>query len=326
MAGRMTTRLQSRLMCCQKGGPVSSAAKNGAQGLKIKKEEGKKVGGIESKETKATKDKGGKPEKKKIKVEHIKIESSESENDKFIPPAWRQQLELIKQMRRENPAPVDSMGCEAHPGKDSDPKNYRFQVLISLMLSSQTKDEVNHAAMNRLREYGCTVDKLSEIEPTLLGELIYPVGFWRRKTEYIKKTVEILIRDYNGDIPDSIDKLIKLPGVGPKMAYICMNSAWGDVQGIGVDTHVHRIAQRMGWVKNKKNALKIDIKSPEDTRKVLESWLPREYWDELNITLVGFGQTICKPVQPKCGECYLKATCPFARKNKGGGTPKKQED
>lgn len=91
------------------------------------------------------------------------------------------------------------------------------------------------------------------------------------------------------------------------MAHICMHAAWGIVTGIGVDTHVHRIANRLQWVKK-------ETKEPEQTRKSLESWLPFEFWDEINVLLVGFGQTICTPVSPRCGKCLLNNECPVAFK------------
>lgn len=125
--------------------------------------------------------------------------------------------------------------------------------------------------------------------------------------EYLKKTSSILKEKYNNDIPDSAEKLCELPGVGPKMAHICMQVAWDKISGIGVDTHVHRIANRLGWVKKM-------TKIPEDTRKELESWLPKELWADVNHLLVGFGQTICTPQRPKCTDCLNKDICPFVRK------------
>lgn len=117
------------------------------------------------------------------------------------------------------------------------------------------------------------------------------------------KTCDILRSQYNGDIPKTIPDLIKLPGVGPKMAHICMNAAWGEVTGIGVDTHVHRISNRLGWVPK-------PTKEPEKTRVELEKWMPYEHWDEINVILVGFGQTTCTPINPKCGNCLLTKLCP----------------
>jgi endonuclease-3 len=114
------------------------------------------------------------------------------------------------------------------------------------------------------------------------------------------------LRDkWDGDIPDTIEGLVSLPGVGPKMAYLTMSAAWGRDEGIGVDVHVHRITNLWGWHKTQQ---------PEQTRAALESWLPKDKWHDINNLLVGFGQTICLPVGRKCGDCKLadKGLCPSA--------------
>ncbi|XP_026324918.1 endonuclease III homolog isoform X2 [Hyposmocoma kahamanoa] len=230
------------------------------------------------------------------------------------PPHWRDFLLNLRNMRSNNDAPVDSMGCHMSMDLDAAPEVIRYQSLVSLMLSSQTKDQVTFAAMKRLRVRGLTVENVLKMSDEELGQLIYPVGFWKTKIKYIKKTTEILKEQYNGDIPDSVEKLCKLPGVGPKMAHICMKVAWNRVTGIGVDTHVHRISNRIGWVKK-------PTSTPEDTRKALETWLPFDLWSEVNHLMVGFGQTICLPIGPMCYECLNNDICPsrdLARK-----TPKK---
>jgi len=207
-------------------------------------------------------------------------------------------------MRQDASAPVDSMGCERAHDMDASPPIQRFQCLISLMLSSQTKDEVNFAAMVRLREHGLTVENVLNTDQESLGKLIYPVGFWRNKAKYIKQVCQILRDKYNDDIPDNVQDLCKLPGVGPKMAHLTMNIAWAKQSGIGVDTHVHRIVARLGWTDPEVN------KTPEHTRISLESWLPEDKWTEINWLLVGFGQQICTPVSPHCGDCLNKDICP----------------
>ena len=188
-------------------------------------------------------------------------------------------------------------------------KDKRFQTLIALMLSSQTKDTTNALAMRRLQTElpspGLTLQNILEVDPVKLNELIYVVGFHNNKTRYIKAAALILRDDYAGDIPDTIEGLMSLPGVGPKMAYLCLSAAWGRTEGIGVDVHVHRITNLWAWHKTK---------APEETRASLEAWLPRERWHEINHLLVGFGQTICLPVGRKCGECTLseQSLCPSA--------------
>lgn len=177
------------------------------------------------------------------------------------------------------------------------------------MLSSQTKDTTNAIAMRRLQtdlpSPGLTLENILAVEPAKLNEMIFVVGFHNNKTKYIKAAALILRDRYGGDIPDTIEGLMSLPGVGPKMAYLCLSAAWGRTEGIGVDVHVHRITNLWGWHKTK---------NPEETRAALEAWLPKDRWHEINHLLVGFGQTICLPVGRKCGKCTLseKGLCPSA--------------
>lgn len=232
------------------------------------------------------------------------------------PSNWREQLANIREMRKSRDAPVDSQGCEKTADTSQSPETVRYQVLISLMLSSQTKDQVTFAAMEKLKAYGLTVENVLKTPTNKIGELIYPVGFWKKKANYILETTKLCAEKYNGDIPPTVEELVKLPGVGPKMAHITMNVAWGKVTGIGVDTHVHRICNRLGWVQKA-------TKLPEDTRIAVERWLPREEWDEINVLLVGFGQQTCLPVGPQCETCLNCKICPEGRRMTRGTVSKK---
>lgn len=237
------------------------------------------------------------------------------------PTNWLRMIENIRKVRQKFPAPVDTMGCDQTSDKLDKDIHQRFQVLVSLMLSSQTKDPITWAAVQKLKERGLgNVNGILKSTEKEIEDLIFPVGFYRRKAIYLKKVAKILLEKYDGDIPNSIKDLCDLPGVGPKMAHLCMQEAWNRNSGIGVDTHVHRIAARLGWVPSK------GIKNPEDTRKALESWLPSEYWREINHLLVGFGQTICTPLRPKCDECFNNVICPsaFSEKTKEKKTSKKK--
>ncbi|XP_032001216.1 endonuclease III-like protein 1 isoform X1 [Hylobates moloch] len=247
---------------------------------------------------------------------HVSYEGSDSEKGEgaeplkvpvWEPQDWQQQLVNIRAMRNKKDAPVDHLGVEHCYDSSAPPKQVRrYQVLLSLMLSSQTKDQVTAGAMQRLRARGLTVDSILQTDDATLGKLIYPVGFWRIKVKYIKQTSAILQQRYGGDIPASVAELVALPGVGPKMAHLAMAVAWGSVSGIAVDTHVHRIANRLRWTKKA-------TKSPEETRVALEEWLPRELWHEINGLLVGFGQQTCLPVRPRCQACLNQALCPAAQ-------------
>ncbi|MCJ1439722.1 MAG: DNA N-glycosylase and apurinic/apyrimidinic (AP) lyase [Stictis urceolatum] len=216
------------------------------------------------------------------------------------PGNWEEMYSIVQKMRKRLVAPVDTMGCERAADVQLSAKDQRFQTLIALMLSSQTKDTTNHAVMTRLRTElpspGLTLTNILAVTPTRLNELIYAVGFHNNKVRYIKSTSEILRDNFDGDIPNTPEGLMSLPGVGPKMAYLCMSAAWDKTEGIGVDVHVHRITNLWGWNKTK---------GPEETRRELEGWLPREKWREINWLLVGLGQTVCTPVGRRCGECDL---------------------
>lgn len=268
--------------------------------VKIEYESENQDGGREQASNDLKEDVASKKRKKDTSV--TKKQSSDWE-----PANWRDQLANIREMRKLRDAPVDSQGCEKTADMNQSAETIRYQVLISLMLSSQTKDQVTFAAMEKLKAHGLTVENILKTPTSKIGELIYPVGFWKKKAEYIKEATKICAEMYKGDIPPTVKDLTALPGVGPKMAHITMNVAWGEVTGIGVDTHVHRIANRLGWVKK-------STKLPEETRVAVESWLPREEWDELNVLLVGFGQQTCLPVGPQCESCLNCKICPEGRR------------
>ncbi|KAF8589721.1 DNA glycosylase [Ramaria rubella] len=226
------------------------------------------------------------------------------------PEKWKETYAAIKDMRKEGGAPVDDMGCHMAGGPVSDPKTKRFVTLISLMLSSQTKDEVTHTAVVNLRTSlgELTVDNVLTAEEATISAAIAKVGFWRRKTQYIKQAAQKILDEFNGEIPNTVEGLCSLPGVGPKMAFLALQVAWNINVGIGVDVHVHRITNRLGWHKP-------STKEPEQTRLNLQSWLPTDLHSEINPLLVGFGQTICLPVGPRCNACTLsvKNLCPSAK-------------
>lgn len=239
-----------------------------------------------------------------------KIDGNENKTlAQWQPRNWQEQLKNIQEMRRERNAAVDHQGCERTADIKAPPTVQRYQVLVSLMLSSQTKDQITFEATRKLKEKGLTIENILQMPESQIAELIKPVGFWKKKASFIKKVTEICHRDYQDDIPPTVEELVKLPGVGPKMAHIAMNVAWNKLTGIGVDTHVHRISNRLGWVKK-------TTSTPEHTRVALESWLPRDEWREINVLLVGFGQQICLPVKPHCNECLNAAICPYPKSNK----------
>ncbi|XP_065371821.1 endonuclease III-like protein 1 [Calliphora vicina] len=234
---------------------------------------------------------------KKIKQELSK--------ERWEPANWEIMLENIRKMRSNDKAPVDTMGCHKCADENADEKTQRFHKLVALMLSSQTKDETTYHAMLRLREHNLTPEVICNMKVNVLENILHPVSFYKNKAKYLQQTAKILVDKYNSDIPNNVKELVSLPGVGPKMAHICMSTAWHKVTGIGVDVHVHRISNRIGWLPK-------STKEPEHTRLALEAWLPQHLWSEVNHLLVGFGQTICTPVKPKCSECLNCDICPSA--------------
>ncbi|PKI82924.1 Ntg2p [Malassezia vespertilionis] len=264
------------------------------------------------------------PSRGAMPLKKIKMELTEEEQGKIrVPKHWEEVHACLAKMREETVAPVDTMGCVengletnradrgrlgpdgAEESKEDALQRYEYTTLVSLMLSSQTKDTVTALAVYNLQRTlpnGVTVDSVRGASDDVLRECICKVGFFRRKTEYIRKTADILAEKHGGQVPKTIDELCALPGVGPKMAFLQMQ-AMGFNVGIGVDTHVHRIANRLGWCKTK---------TPEQTRLALQSWLPKHLFRQINKQMVGFGQVICVPIGPRCDVCTIgqRRLCP----------------
>ncbi len=217
-----------------------------------------------------------------------------------ILPLWERQLRAIKKMRARGGTPVDSMGTHAAADQAVPKKTSDFYVLVASLLSSQSKDTVVFPALERLKQHGLDIDTIIATRVQALAQLIKPVGFYNRKAANLKMICKILRSKHNDTIPNTVEGLMKLPGIGPKMAYLIMNTVTDEIHGICVDTHVHRISNRLGWV---------NTGTPEETRKELESWLPRQYWHDTNKLIVGFGQSICKARGPRCHGCPLEGGC-----------------
>ena len=174
-----------------------------------------------------------------------------------------------------------------------------FKVLVSTIISLRTKDDVTHQASKRLFEKASSPEALRRLPEERIARLIYPAGFYNTKAKHLKQIAEILVEDYDGRVPSDMDTLLRLPGVGRKTANLVRNEGYG-LPGICVDTHVHRISNRLGWV---------TTKTPGETEKALEQVLPGEYWITINGLLVSFGQRICKPLSPHCSLCPIQIYC-----------------
>ncbi len=174
-----------------------------------------------------------------------------------------------------------------------------FETLVATILSLRTKDAVTAQAADRLLSVAPTPAALATLTAPRIAKLIYPVGFYRTKAAHLKQTCRILCAQYGGRVPDEIDELLKLPGVGRKTANLVVTVGY-DGYGICVDTHVHRISNLWGYAKTR---------TPEETESALRRKLPRRYWKTYNDILVTFGQNLCVPVSPWCSRCPVERYC-----------------
>ncbi len=174
-----------------------------------------------------------------------------------------------------------------------------YKVLISCLLSLRTRDEVTILASERLFERAGDVEEMLKLEVKEISELIYPVAFYRVKAKRIKEISEVLVREYGGNVPDELEELLKLKGVGRKTGNLVLTLGFGKL-GICVDTHVHKVSNRLGLV---------ETKNPEETEFKLREILPKKYWIEFNDLLVAYGQNVCVPVSPFCSKCKLYGFC-----------------
>ena len=174
-----------------------------------------------------------------------------------------------------------------------------FRILISCILSLRTKDEVTYPATERLFARATDPASMLKLRAPTIEKLIYPAGFYRRKAAQILAISRILVDQHGGRVPDSLDELIALPGVGRKTANLTVTLGFGK-PGICVDTHVHRISNRLGWV---------ITRQPDATEHELRRTLPPQWWIPINEILVRHGQHVCKPISPICSTCIVQRTC-----------------
>ena len=174
-----------------------------------------------------------------------------------------------------------------------------YRVLVSTMISLRTKDEVTLQAATRLFTEAPDPAALAALPASRISELIYPAGFYKTKAENLKRTAEILVQKHRSGVPATIQELLELPGVGRKTANLVLNLGYG-IKAICVDTHVHRISNRTGWVVTR---------TPEETEQALMKILPEKHWIEINEWLVRFGQQICRPASPFCSRCPIPEHC-----------------
>jgi endonuclease-3 len=176
-----------------------------------------------------------------------------------------------------------------------------FEVLISTMLSAQTRDPVTAAASARLFSVARTPRTMAKLTELQIEKLIYPVSFYRNKAAHVKETCRILVGRFRGRVPATMEELLMLPGVGRKTANLVLILSFKSLKNICVDTHVHRISNRLGWVRTR---------TPEETEQALYKSTSARWWPYINLYLVTWGQNVCRPLYPRCGACLIRTHCP----------------
>ncbi len=176
-----------------------------------------------------------------------------------------------------------------------------FQILIATLLSARTQDATTHAASTRLFRRARSPQSMAALPVREIERLIYPVSFYRNKARHVKACCRMLLDRFDGHVPSTLEELVMLPGVGRKTANLVMILAFKSRQNICVDTHVHRISNRLGWVKTQ---------LPEDTEQALYKATDARWWPYINLYLVTWGQNVCRPIGPRCGDCAIADVCP----------------
>jgi endonuclease-3 len=176
-----------------------------------------------------------------------------------------------------------------------------FQVLIATILSARTQDATTLAASTRLFRVARTARTMAKLTVRQIERLIYPVSFYRHKAKHVKATCRMLEERFGGRVPATMEELLLLPGVGRKTANLVLILGFQSQRNICVDTHVHRISNRLGWVRTK---------TPDETEDALYKATEERWWPYLNLYLVTWGQNVCRPLYPRCGACVLQPHCP----------------
>ena len=176
-----------------------------------------------------------------------------------------------------------------------------FQVTIGTLLSARTQDATTAAASARLFAVARTPKTMAKLTVKQIEKLIYPVSFYRHKAKHVKATCQILVEKFDSRVPGTMEELLTLPGVGRKTANLVLILAFKSDKNICVDTHVHRISNRLGWVKTN---------LPDETEQALYKATDERWWPTINLYLVTWGQNVCRPVYPRCGECVISKWCP----------------
>jgi len=187
----------------------------------------------------------------------------------------------------------DPLAVEEHGQRDP------FRVLISCIISLRTREETTRDSAQRLFKLATTPREMAELSEKTIAQSIYPAGFSNTKAGQIRSLSSLIVQQYNGQVPSKMEALLSLPGVGRKTANLVQSVAF-DIPAICVDTHVHRIMNRLGYV---------HTKNPEQTEMALREYLPRSFWKPVNRILVLFGRSVCTPLSPRCSCCPVNDLC-----------------
>jgi endonuclease III len=196
---------------------------------------------------------------------------------------------------------IDNLELPAVEKIAENSKEDPFEVLIATMLSAQTRDAVTAAASARLFRAARTPKTMAKLTEKQIVTLIYPVSFYRNKAAHVKQTCRLLVDRFDGRVPSTMEELLTLPGVGRKTANLVLILSFQSLKNICVDTHVHRISNRLGWVKTQ---------TPEQTEHALYKGTHERWWPYINLYLVTWGQNVCRPIYPRCGACVIRPHCP----------------
>lgn len=207
---------------------------------------------------------------------------------------------VVERVMRTLAREIDGMELPAIEKISGEHREDPFRILIGTLLSARTQDATTHAASTRLFRAARTPKRMAALSLRQIESLIYPVSFYRNKARFVKATCEALTTRFGGRVPQTLDEMVTLPGVGRKTANLVMILAFASRANICVDTHVHRISNRLGWV---------STRQPDETEQALYAVIAPRWWSSLNLYLVTWGQNVCRPVFPRCGTCAIAGDC-----------------
>jgi endonuclease III len=208
---------------------------------------------------------------------------------------------VVENVMRTLAREIDGMELPAVEKISKEYAEEPFQILISTILSARTQDATTAAASRRLFRVARTPRTLAKLKVKQIEKLIYPVSFYRNKARFVKATCKAVVKRFDGKVPGTMEDLVTLPGVGRKTANLVLILGFQSLRNICVDTHVHRISNRMGWVKTRE---------PNETEQALYRATEERWWAYINLYLVTWGQNVCRPIYPLCGTCALAQECP----------------